>query len=81
MMQFISHVFAPHPKNTGKQSGKQISIFLIMQRAPAYGILHQASPLRPVTPSKTARNAAIALAARTGTPITWVGEARPRRDI
>lgn len=34
-------------------------------------------PLRPVTPSKTARNAAIALAARTGTPITWVGEAGP----
>lgn len=27
-------------------------------------------PLRPVTPSKTARNAAIALAARTGTLIT-----------
>lgn len=37
-------------------------------------------PLRPVTPSKTARNAAIALAARTGTPITWVGEAGPGGD-
>jgi hypothetical protein len=31
-------------------------------------------------PSKTARNAAIALAARTGTPITWVGEAGPGGD-